>query len=182
MYYSKRATRIKMVIFDVDGVLTDGTIVVGTTGEFMKNFNCQDGLGISLLHKAGIKTAIITGRTSEIVKIRSQELNITEVYQGVANKLSAFHMLKEKYHLEDDTIAYVGDDLIDLPVMLQVGLACAVDNAAYEVKEVAHYVARKEGGKGAVREIVEMILKSQGKWDSLIETYFTRQPLLETKQ
>lgn len=182
MYYSKRATAIKMVIFDVDGVLTDGTIAVGTTGELMKNFNCQDGLGISLLHKAGIKTAIITGRTSEIVKIRSQELNITEVYQGVANKLDTFCHLKEKYHLEKNEISYVGDDLIDLPVMLQVGLACAVDNAVYEVKEVAHYVAKKEGGKGAVREIAEMILKSQEKWDSLIESYFTMQPLVGTKQ
>ena len=182
MKYSQRATRIKTVIFDVDGVLTDRTIAVGTTGELMKNFNCQDGLGISLLHQSGIKTAIITGRTSKIVEIRSQELKITDVYQGVKNKLAAFQALKEAYQLREDEIAYVGDDLIDLPVMIRVGLACAVNNAVAEVKGIAHYIATRDGGKGAVREIAEMILKEQGKWNSLVEAYFTMQPLPDAKQ
>lgn len=182
MYYKIHVANIKLIIFDVDGVLTDGKIVIGTNGELFKSFHCQDGLGIKLLQAAGIKTAIITGRKSEIVAKRGLELKIGDVYQGVQNKLTALFDLEKKYGLSSDEIAYIGDDLIDLPVMCRIGLACAVANAAPEVKGMAKYVAQANGGDGAVREVAEMILKAQGKWDALVETYLTIHPLTDTAQ
>lgn len=182
MYYKMRAANVKLVIFDVDGVLTDGRIFIGTNGELFKSFHCQDGLGVKLLQAAGIKTAIITGRESKIVTKRSLELKIEDVYQGVQNKLTALFDLQKKYGIKADEIAYVGDDFIDLPVMCRIGLACAVANAVMEVKGTAHYVAQAKGGDGAVREIAEMILKAQGKWDALVETYLTIRPLTDTAQ
>jgi 3-deoxy-D-manno-octulosonate 8-phosphate phosphatase (KDO 8-P phosphatase) len=167
----ERAKRIQMIVFDVDGVLTGGEIIFGQSGEVMKIFHAQDGLGISAAHKKGIKTAIITGRQSDIVRLRSEELQVTHVYQGVANKLEGLGKLLNKYQLDVRQVAYVGDDLNDLPILCQVGLACAVANAVAEVKECAHYVAQKQGGQGAVREIIEMILKAQGKWQDVVELY-----------
>ena len=172
-----RASKIKLIIFDVDGVLTDGKLIFSADGELFKSFHAQDGLGISLLHKAGIKTAIITGRTSDIVKFRSKELNITDVYQGAKNKVNAFEELKEKYALALDEIAYVGDDLIDLPIMIKVGLACAVHNAVMDVKTRSHYISEAAGGNGAVREISELILKAQDKWDDIVLSYLQLKPI-----
>lgn len=177
-----RASKIKLIIFDVDGVLTDGKLIFSANGELFKSFHAQDGLGISLLHKARIKTAIITGRTSDIVKFRSEELKITDVYQGAKNKVNAFEELKKKYALEFDEIAYVGDDLIDLPIMIKVGLACAVHNAVAEVKNIAHYASKADGGNGAVREIAEFILKAQNKWDDIVLAYTNQKPLKEIQQ
>jgi 3-deoxy-D-manno-octulosonate 8-phosphate phosphatase (KDO 8-P phosphatase) len=167
----ERAKHIAMIVFDVDGVLTGGEIIFGQAGEVMKMFHAQDGLGIAAAHKQGIKTAIITGRQSDIVRLRSEELKITHVYQGVANKLEGLEGLLRKYQLDVRQVAYVGDDLNDLPILLQAGLACAVANAVPEVKSSAHYVAQKKGGQGAVREIIEMILKAQGKWENVVELY-----------
>lgn len=166
-----RAKKIKLLVLDVDGVLTDGQIIFGHNGELMKNFHCQDGLGVTAAHKAGLKTAIITGRESQIVYLRSAELKIMDVYQGAMNKVEAFMALLEKYNLTAQEAAYVGDDLVDLPVMVQAGLACAVDNAVPEVKKHAHFIATRKGGQGAVREVVEFILKSQGKWDDIVNAY-----------
>ncbi|MCE5287308.1 MAG: HAD-IIIA family hydrolase [Pelosinus sp.] len=167
----KRAQHIQMIVFDVDGVLTGGQIIFGQSGEVMKVFHVQDGLGISAAHRVGLKTAIITGRQSDIVRLRSAELQVTHVYQGVANKLEGLQDLLTRYQLRVHQVAYVGDDLNDLPIMSQVGLSCAVANAAAEVKECAHYVAQKQGGQGAVREIIEMILKAQGKWEDIVQHY-----------
>jgi 3-deoxy-D-manno-octulosonate 8-phosphate phosphatase (KDO 8-P phosphatase) len=176
-----RAKHIKLLILDVDGVLTDGHIIFGRDGELMKNFHSQDGLGITAAHKAGLKTAIITGRESQIVLLRSSELKIMDVYQGSMNKVEALTALLEKYNLQLEEVAYVGDDLIDLPVMVQVGLSCAVANAVEEVKQYAHLVTNQQGGQGAVREVVEFILKAQGKWDDIVNAYL-QGGRIETKQ
>jgi len=176
-----RACRVKLLIFDVDGVFTNGQLMFGRDGEVMKEFNAQDGLGISIAHQAGFKTAIITGRESEMVRMRGAELKIADIYQGTIGKVAALAELVNKYKFDLEEVCYAGDDLLDLPVMVKVGLACAVANAAPEVKERAHFVATREGGRGAVREIVEFVLKAQGKWDDIIATYTTAVPI-ETRQ
>lgn len=181
MDIESRARKIKLMIFDVDGVLTNGQIIFGRDGEAMKEFHAQDGLGISVAHKAGIKTAIITGRESDMVRLRGAELKIADVYQGAMSKVAALAELTAKYSLDLAEVCYVGDDLIDLPVMIQVGLACAVANAVSEVKDNAHYTAIHSGGNGAVREIIELVLKSQGKWTDIIKAYTQAMPI-ETKQ
>ncbi|HWR05917.1 KdsC family phosphatase [Sporomusa sp.] len=165
------AKKIKLIIFDVDGVLTGGHIIFGTEGEAVKEFYAQDGLGISLAHKAGLKTAIITGRESEMVRRRGAELKIGDVYQGAMDKVTALQELVTKHALTLEQIAYVGDDINDLPVMIQIGLPCAVANAVLEVKAIAKYVAGRQGGNGAVREVIEHILKAQGLWEGLIADY-----------
>lgn len=165
------AQKVKLIIFDVDGVLTAGQIIFGQDGEALKAFHCQDGMGISLAHKAGIKTAIITGRESQIVHRRATELKIGDIHQGAADKVIAFGELLQKHNLTPEQVAYVGDDINDLPVMVQVGLPCAVGNAVPEVKSAARYVATRQGGNGAVREIIEFILKSQNTWDGIIAEY-----------
>lgn len=169
---AERAAGIRLIIFDVDGVLTDGGIYVGPEGELFKPFNCQDGLGITLAHRAGIKTAIITGRRSVQTELRAERLHITEIMQGQLDKRASYNELKVKLGLEDEEIAYLGDDLIDLPVMLQVGLPVAVANARPEVKEKACLVLEETGGHGAARSMIEFILKAQGRWESLIAPFY----------
>lgn len=162
---------IKLVVLDVDGVLTNGQLTFGNQGELMKTFHAQDGLGITLAHTVGLKTAIITGRKSPMVELRCAELNITDIYQGKQSKIASLHELMKKYDLSLEEIAYVGDDLNDLPILVRVGLPCAVANAAPEVKEHAKLVTECSGGHGAVREVLEYILKSQGKWEDIIQSY-----------
>ena len=164
----ERARKIRLVIFDVDGVLTDGGIYVGAEGELYKPFHCRDGLGITLARKNGLKTAIITGRESAQVKRRGEELRIDAVWQGCMDKRQAYEELKERFALRDEEIAYIGDDLIDLPIMLQAGFAAAVADAVPEVRQHAHVVSGFSGGKGAVREVLEFLLKVQGKWESIV--------------
>ena len=166
-----RAKKISLLILDVDGVLTDGQLLFSDQGEAMKVFNTQDGLGISAANQAGLKTAIITGRETEMVRRRGAELNITDVFQGAKDKLQAYHQLLHKYSLQPDQAAYIGDDINDLAVMTRVGLACAVANAVVDVKKRAHFITTREGGRGAVREVIELILRAQGKWDNIVETY-----------
>ena len=166
-----RAKKISLLILDVDGVLTDGQLLFSDQGEAMKVFNTQDGLGISAANQAGLKTAIITGRETEMVRRRGAELNITDVFQGAKDKLQAYHQLLHKYSLQPDQAAYIGDDINDLAVMTRVGLACAVANAVVDVKKRAHVITTREGGRGAVREVIELILRAQGKWDNIVETY-----------
>jgi 3-deoxy-D-manno-octulosonate 8-phosphate phosphatase (KDO 8-P phosphatase) len=172
-----RAKKIKLLIFDVDGVLTSGQLVFSHEGEVLKKFHSQDGLGISLAHKAGIQTAIITGRKTAMVNLRGAELKIADIYQGAVNKVDALLALTTKYNLTLEQVGYVGDDLNDLPALVRVGLACAVANAVPEVKARAHVVAAREGGRGAVREIIEIILKAQGKWEAIIASYTEGQEL-----
>ena len=166
-----RARRVKLIIFDVDGVLTDGGIYHGANGELFKAFHCRDGFGITLAHSCGIKTAIITGRTSVMTTNRANELKISAVMQGQMNKRDAYKKLKAQFNLTDEEICYVADDVIDLPVFVQVGFRAAVGDASAEVIERAHYVANNFGGHGAVREIIEFILKSKGFWQAIIERY-----------
>ncbi len=165
------AQKIKLIIFDVDGVLTEGHIIFGQDGEALKAFHSQDGMGISLAHKAGLKTAIITGRESQIVHRRATELKIGDIHQGAIDKVTALRELMQKHSLTLEQIAYVGDDINDLPVMVQVGLPCAVANAVSEVKAVAKYTSARQGGNGAVRDILEYILKAQNAWDGIIAEY-----------
>ena len=165
------AQQIKLIIFDVDGVLTEGQIIFGHDGEALKAFHCQDGMGISLAHKAGLKTAIITGRESQIVHRRASELKIGDIHQGANDKVIALRELMQKHSLTLEQIAYVGDDINDLPVMVQVGLPCAVANAVPEVKAQAKYISLRQGGNGAVRDIIEYILKVQNAWDTIIAEY-----------
>lgn len=176
-----RAKKIRLLIFDVDGVLTNGQIAIGRDGEILKEFYAQDGLGITAAHRVGLKTAIITGRQSDIVAFRGGELKITDVYQGALDKTAALKQLLARHNLTREQAGYVGDDLNDLAVMSQIGLACAVADAAPEVKAAAHFVAGHEGGRGAVREIIEMILKTQGRWDEVVKSY-SRPGQIETRQ
>ena len=159
----KRARGVRLAIFDVDGVLTDGTIFMGPEGEAFKAFNILDGHGVKMLQAAGIATAILSGRTSKAVALRARELGIADVVQGAADKLAHFERLCRKHKLAPEACAFVGDDLPDLPVMRRCGLAVAVANAVKAVKSQAHYVTRASGGHGAVREVCEMILSAQEK-------------------
>ena len=170
----ERAKKIKCIILDVDGVLTDGGVYIAPDGsELYKPFFARDGLITSLAPKAGLMTAIITGRSSTIVGHRANALHIDLVYQGCRNKCAAYADIKEKTGLRDEEIAYVGDDIIDLPVMRMVGLPCAVGDAAPEVKEIAQIIACERGGRGAVREIYEIIIKTQGLWERILTAFDT---------
>ncbi|MFO0792645.1 MAG: HAD-IIIA family hydrolase [Candidatus Brocadiaceae bacterium] len=162
---------IKIVIIDVDGVLTDGAIYIDSSGCETKAFHVLDGTAISYLHRAGIKTAIISGRNSEAVNHRARELGIEDVYQGAKSKIDAYKEILEKHALRDEEVCYIGDDLIDLPILYRVGLPIAVANASSIVKQYALYVTKTKGGSGAVREVVEKILKFQEKWDFIMERY-----------
>ena len=155
----EKTNKIKMFIMDVDGTLTDGKIYIGPHGEEFKAFNTKDGLGIVLLNKQGIIPVIITGRNSEIVKTRAKELGIEEVYQGVDDKLEIYQLLKRKYNFTDAEIAFIGDDVNDLPLINQVGLSFCVADAVGIDKEV-DYITKLNGGEGAVREAIEMILQT----------------------
>ncbi|MCL4456592.1 MAG: 3-deoxy-manno-octulosonate-8-phosphatase KdsC [Nitrospirae bacterium] len=167
------AKNIKLLILDVDGVLTDGRIILDNEGNEFKAFNVRDGHGIKMLEKAGIKTAIITGRHSKVVERRAHELGITEVYQRCHIKSVAYEHLIEKMGLTDRETAYVGDDIVDIPLFMRVGLSVAVADAIEEAKAEAMLVTKNRGGMGAVREVCDLILKSNGKWKEFIDEYYT---------
>ena len=158
-----QAKEIKLFITDVDGVLTDGRIVLGNDGEEFKFFHVHDGMGIKLAQRAGIKTAIITGRESKLVERRAGELEISEVHQNIKDKLAVFADLLDKYGISEENVAYIGDDLNDLKILKRVGLSFSVANAMQTVKDEVDYVTEKAGGEGAVREAIELILNSQEK-------------------
>jgi len=157
-----RLAGIELVIFDVDGVLTDGTVWVDTEGRESVRFNIQDGYGVFRGYRAGLRYAIISGRQCEAVEHRASALKITQVYQGQSLKQEAFEEVLAESGLTAERIAYVGDDLNDLPVMKQVGIACAVANARAEVKQAADIVTEARGGEGAVRELLERIIEAKG--------------------
>lgn len=156
--------KIKVVAMDVDGVLTDGRIIVDSNGVETKNFDVQDGFGIVFLKKCGIKTVIISARESGVVNHRAQDLKIDKVYVGVYPKLGAYEGMLEEFKVLDEQVCFIGDDLADLGIMRRCGVAVAVANAVFEVKQVADHVTVNKGGRGAVRETVELILKAQGHW------------------
>jgi 3-deoxy-D-manno-octulosonate 8-phosphate phosphatase (KDO 8-P phosphatase) len=167
----ERAKRVELLILDVDGVLTDGRIVYGPDKSEWKFFDVKDGHGIKLIQRAGIEVGIITGRQSDIVGRRSKELGIEFVYQGQFDKVAALSDIIEKTGVAWEKIAYVGDDIVDIPVMKRVGFAATVHDSVQEVKDVAHYVAHKSGGRGAVREIIEFIMKNKDLWSTIMAKY-----------
>ena len=169
----KRAARIKLLLMDCDGVLTDGRVWLFDNGEEQKGFHTRDGLGIDLLHRAGLRSGIISGRTSTAVQQRAEGLGMSFVRQGCEDKRNAFDETLAQAGVENLEVAFIGDDINDIPLMLQSGLGVAVADAALETRESAHYVTNAAGGFGAVREVCELILKAQGRWDALI-ALFTR--------
>jgi len=167
----EKAHDIRLVIFDVDGVLTDGSLYLGDDGQEYKAFNSLDGHGMVMLRNSGVEIGIITGRTSEVVRIRMESLGISHLYQGQRDKRPAYAELKQKLGLDDTQVAYVGDDVVDLPVMTQVGLAIAVQDAHPFTRQHAHWITPSPGGHGAAREVCELIMEAQGKLASALEAY-----------
>lgn len=167
----ERIQKIKAVITDIDGVLTDGCIVLGNYGDELKFFDAQDGLGFALLGRAGLKTIMMTARKSRINQKRAKEIEAFKLYQNVSDKLRVFQKVSRKLKLAPEEICVVGDDLLDIPPMRQAGFAVAVANAVEETKHAAHYVTLKSGGRGAIRELSELLLKNQGKWSAVTARY-----------
>jgi 3-deoxy-D-manno-octulosonate 8-phosphate phosphatase (KDO 8-P phosphatase) len=163
--------KIKLLIMDVDGVMTDGRIIMDDEGRETKNFNVRDGHGLKILQRYGIKVALLTGRQSKVVEYRAKDLDIKEVYQKVYNKKEVFEKILKKHKLSADETAFIGDDIIDIPVLRRVGFSAAVADAADVVKRSVDYVTKNRGGNGAVREICEMILQAQGKWTEIAAKY-----------
>ena len=170
--HMERAARVKVMIFDVDGVLTDGSLTYGADGEVTKTFYVLDGLGIQLLNKTGVATAIISARSSPIVVKRAADLGITHVFQGMHDKRIAFAKLLEATGASAEQCGYIGDDVIDLPLLLKVGFAVAVPSGHPEVQHRAHYVTRAAGGRGAVREVCDMVMRAQGTYEQALAPYF----------
>jgi len=156
---------IKLIILDVDGVLTDGSLILGDSGEEFKVFSVRDGLGIALAISAGITVAFLSGRYSQTVASRAKDLRVEEVYQGVSNKLAVYESLLKKYSLQDKEVCYVGDDLSDIPPLKRAGLSYVVADAVEEARRAAKRVTNNPGGRGAIREVIDSILKSSGAWN-----------------
>jgi len=164
----KKAANVRLLLLDVDGVLTDGRIIIDDRGVETKHFHVRDGQGISLLRHCGIDVGFITGRSSKVVLHRAKDLRVSLVFQGVKDKQLIYKRIKQKRSLTDEQIAYVGDDVMDLPVLRCVGLAVMVADGSAELKPYADYVTRAPGGMGAVREVAELLLKAQNKWTDML--------------
>ncbi len=162
---------IQMLILDVDGVLTDGTLFIHSDGSESKCFNTLDGHGIKMWQRAGMKVALLSGRASEPTRRRAEQLQIEHVFEDCHDKLPALQKFLEQIGISPEAVAYIGDDLTDLPVIRFVGFGAAVANAVDEVKKYADYVTEHPGGDGAVREVIEYILKNTGKWQELMKRY-----------
>ncbi len=171
MTVAERLARVQWLLLDVDGVLTDGTIVLDDQGGETKAFHVRDGSGIKLLQAAGVGVGLVTGRRSRVVEYRAQELGIAEVHQGVKDKLAVFREFLARRELLPEAVAYVGDDVVDLPVLLTAGLAVTVADAPACVRERVHWVTERPGGRGAVREVAEAILGARGAWERLLGPY-----------
>lgn len=169
-----RAARVALVLFDVDGVLTDGTVVFHSDGTESKRFNIRDGIAMVWTQRAGLTVGILSARFSPTTAHRAAQLGITLVHQGVADKLEAYEAILRETGLEDDAVAYMADDILDLPVLGRVGLSAAPADAAREVLERAHFVSPSGGGAGAARELIELVLRAQGRWDPIVAA-FTRE-------
>jgi 3-deoxy-D-manno-octulosonate 8-phosphate phosphatase (KDO 8-P phosphatase) len=167
----ERAKKIKLAIFDVDGVMTDGSLYLADDGQEFKAFNTLDGHGMKMLNRSGVELAIITGRTSHLVALRAINLGVTHLYQGSEDKLTAFLDVLEKSGLDPAECAYMGDDVVDLPVMRRCGLAVCVPAAPALVKQHSHYITQLPGGGGAVRELCELIMQAQGTFEAQMAPY-----------
>lgn len=169
----KRCQQIQMILSDVDGVLTDSGIYYSNSLEEIKRFDAQDGFGIRLWQMAGYQFGIITGRSSNIVKYRGDELNLSIIRQGVRDKWDCVSKIAETFGLTAEEICFVGDDFPDLPVIKRVGLGATVPGSPKEVAEAAHWISTQKGGFGAVRELIETILKAQNRWNAVIQNYMS---------
>lgn len=167
----EKLKNIRLLLLDVDGVMTDGGIVYDANGLETKVFNVKDGHGIKMLQRHGVDVGIITGRTSVVVDIRARELGIVLVYQGALRKMESYDDVKRKTGLDDSQIAYMGDDVIDVPVMRRVGFAAAPPDSLPEVLAVVDYVSTRPGGRGAVRELCDLILRGRGVWGEIVSRY-----------
>ena len=167
----EKISKIKIVVLDVDGVLTDGKIILSDNGHESKNFNVRDGHALRLLMRYGIDVMLLTGRTSEVVKLRAKDLGITNVYQGVWNKLEKFAEVAKSKSISFDEVCYVGDDIVDVPLLRRVGFSCASADAQDDVKAVVDFITLNNGGGGAVREISELLLKEKGLWAEVATHY-----------
>lgn len=160
----EKAKKIKALILDVDGVMTDGRIIYDNFGDEFKVFDVQDGYGLVLWHRAGLKSAIVTAKKTKIVARRAKECHITKLFQNARDKGITYKKILKDLKVTDEEVCFIGDDLLDIPIMKSAGLAVAVPYSREEVKSSAHYVTKSQGGRGAVREVIELILKSQGKF------------------
>jgi 3-deoxy-D-manno-octulosonate 8-phosphate phosphatase (KDO 8-P phosphatase) len=168
---SQKIIDIQLIVFDVDGVLTDGSIIYGNTGNEFKRFNIRDGFGIRAARFSGIQVGVLTARSSEVVHRRMEELKIDHYFHGCKNKAEGIQAISERARVSLEQTAFMGDDILDLPAMKKVGYPMAVADAAIEVLETARFVSEAKGGRGAAREAVEHILRAQGKWDEVLEKF-----------
>jgi len=169
----KKAEKVKILLLDVDGILTDGRIIITSSGEEIKHFNVIDGMGIKLLQKAGVEVGIISSRFSMVTEHRAKELGITLLYQGKLEKLAVYEKILKEKEFKDEEVAYMGDDWIDLPILKRAGLAISVPNAWFPVNDYVDYITKHPGGYGAVREVCDLILKAKGKWVELLHFYLS---------
>ena len=167
----QRASRVSILLMDVDGVLTDGRIVYADYGDELKLFDVQDGAGLIFWNRVGLKSAIISARESRMIKRRAKEMRVDFLAQGQLLKLPAYQNMLKRFRVSDEHVCAISDDLMELPILRRVGLAVAVPNAVEEVKQAAHYITRRLGGKGAVREVIELILKAKGLWEQVLQRY-----------
>ena len=167
----KQASRIRLILFDVDGVLTDGKLLLHADGTESKQFDIKDGSGIVWASRLGLTVGFLSARTSASTAQRASQLGVTLVHQGVASKLETFDQIVDELLLENEQVAYMGDDVLDLPVLMRAGLATAPADAVPDVRDRVHWVSRARGGEGAARELIEFILKAQDKWDGLVDAY-----------
>ena len=163
--------KVKFLLLDVDGVLTDGRIIYDSNGYDSKFYDVHDGLGVYMLGRMGITTILITAKGSKSIKPRANDMRVEAVYENILPKTKVYEKVRKKYGLKDEEICFVGDDLVDLSVLKRAGVAVATRNATQDIKKVAHYVTKKKGGRGAVREVAELILKSKGLWPEALAIY-----------
>ena len=171
MTVTERAAKIRLILFDVDGVLTDGKLLLHADGTESKVFDIKDGTGIVWAQRLGLTVGFLSARSSAATAQRATQLGITLVHQGVSSKLETYEQIADSLMLDDEAVAYMGDDILDLPVLARVGLATAPADAAPDVRHRVHWVAAAKGGAGAARELIELILRAQGLWDTVMATY-----------
>jgi 3-deoxy-D-manno-octulosonate 8-phosphate phosphatase (KDO 8-P phosphatase) len=166
-----RAARVSLLVLDVDGVLTDGRVVYAEHGDELKAFDVQDGAALVFWNAAGFKSAVITGRSCRLVKRRAREMRVDALAQGRVIKLPVYEQLLRRFRMADEQVCVIADDIMELGLMRRAGFAVAVANAAEEIRKASHYVTRRAGGRGAVREVVDLILKSKGLWEQVLQRY-----------
>ena len=168
---AEKAEKIKLLILDVDGILTDGRIIYDSKGRDLKLFDVHDGLGVHLLSHMGIKTILITAKASKAIKPRAKDMKVDKVYGSIVPKTKVYEKILNDYNLKDEQVCFMGDDLVDIGILKKVGLPISVPNACAEVKQLSAYITEKRGGRGAVREVVDLMLNSQDKWQEAVNIY-----------